>query len=509
LQKLNATKHLKEKLEKNSITKFSIFEMTKTCCVCQNFNNLFIKGEFEMRMILSIRDYVFFGLLLALLLVCNTDSAGSDSTESVKEGFTGKVKVANDTPIAELKQLVDKEVPEALWELSNRYVDGRDGCNKDQTKADDYLTRCSKLADSGNATAQLARGTCLWKGIDVPRNQKEAIEWISKSAAQNNEQAEFLLGNIYAGDNGFNPDYKKAVKHFQRSAELGFANAQNFLALCYFAGSDKLGIPQDLTKAAQWLRKSAEQGNDTAQTFLAGLYMEGKGVPQDRAEGEKWFRKAAAKGNKEAKEFVERLEKEKAMANKQQKIDKTNEYNETAEIRQLYEKFENGDTHSIYKIGCIYRDGKGVPVNFDKAEKCFVVCSSVTEMFESVHGSHPNGALYRQALANVKQRKSRTDSQTNTTVPRPAPRPVSQTGWSSWKKPDRTTQQYLGQINNNWVGAQFSLQRYRVFGYTYQFQCLARSAGLAPGSKNRSWMVTITADFPNGQLDEASIKEDQ
>jgi hypothetical protein len=26
LQKLNATKHLKEKLEKNSITKFSIFE---------------------------------------------------------------------------------------------------------------------------------------------------------------------------------------------------------------------------------------------------------------------------------------------------------------------------------------------------------------------------------------------------------------------------------------------------------------------------------------------------
>jgi TPR repeat protein len=479
-------------------------------------------------MILSIRNYAILGLLFVAVLGTslfaaepivlnghtNDAETGSNNTGSVKEIFTGKVKVTKDTPIAELKQLADKEVPEALWELSNRYVDGRNGCDKDQTKADNYLTHCSKLADSGNTTAQLARGLCLWKGIGTPRNQKEAIEWINKSAAQNNEYAEFFLGNIYAGDNDFDPDYKKAVKHFQRSAELGFAGAQNFLALCYFAGSDKLDIPQDLTQSVKWLRKAAEQGDDHAQTFLAGLYMEGNGVPLDRAEGEKLFRKAAAQGNKDAKNFLERIEKEKAEAkaetNKQKEIDKTNNHNETAEIRQLYKKFENGDTHSLYKIGCIYRDGKGVPVNLDKAEAYFNACFCVAEMFELANNRpFPNGGLYQQALADVKQRKSRTATQTNTTVTRPVPRPVTQTGWSSWKKPDRTAQRYLGQINNVWMGAQFSLQRYRVSGDTYQFKCSARSAGLAPGSRNRSWTEIITANFPNGQLDEGSIKSDQ
>ncbi|MDR3182078.1 MAG: SUMF1/EgtB/PvdO family nonheme iron enzyme [Planctomycetaceae bacterium] len=223
------------------------------------------------------------------------------------------VKVENRTPIDTLKQLAEEDNPEALYELADRYYDGRNGCEKNQTEQERHLVRCSKLAGSGNSAAQLARALCLLKGIETARSVSEAFQFAQKSAEQGNAQAAFLLSQMYAGgelsvENNPNELYKWLVK----SAELGYHEAQRLVGIFCYNGSEQLNIKQDYAKAAEWTRKSAEQDNVIAQLVLAGFYMEGIGVSQNRAEGEKWFRKAAAQGNQSAKQFLERIEQEKA-----------------------------------------------------------------------------------------------------------------------------------------------------------------------------------------------------
>jgi TPR repeat protein len=94
-------------------------------------------------------------------------------------------------------------------------------------------------------------------------------------------------------------------------AELGDAEAQYNLGVMYDEGA---GIGQDLARAAEWYRKAAEQGFVDAQINLGMMYYHGQGFARNDVEAARWFERAAGQGDREAAAYLERIEKERAGA---------------------------------------------------------------------------------------------------------------------------------------------------------------------------------------------------
>ena len=64
-------------------------------------------------------------------------------------------------------------------------------------------------------------------------------------------------------------------------AEQEDADAQYQLGFMYATGD---GVPQDDAKAVRWYRLAADQGRSDAQYNLGYMYSNGEGVPQDDVE---------------------------------------------------------------------------------------------------------------------------------------------------------------------------------------------------------------------------------
>ena len=82
-----------------------------------------------------------------------------------------------------------------------------------------------------------------------------AIKKFRKLAEQGNAFAQVSLGVMYAKGEGVPQDYKEAAKWYRKAAEQGLAPGQHGLGFMYYKGN---GVPQDFKEAVKWLRKSAE-----------------------------------------------------------------------------------------------------------------------------------------------------------------------------------------------------------------------------------------------------------
>lgn len=85
-------------------------------------------------------------------------------------------------------------------------------------------------------------------------------------------------------------DYRSALRVWLPQAELGDAEAQNYVGEIFEKG---LGKEADYVSARQWYEKAAVQGNTRAQINLGYLYEKGLGVPADVTVALNWYRKAS------------------------------------------------------------------------------------------------------------------------------------------------------------------------------------------------------------------------
>ena len=115
-------------------------------------------------------------------------------------------------------------------------------------------------------------------------NNKEALHWLERAASNDEPYALYQLGLYYSEAN----DLAKAIKYYQRAAELN--NADALLELYYIYG-EGIGVEQDDDKALFFLKKVAELGNQEAIEELAAMALSGQGN-MDAKEAEYWIKKA-------------------------------------------------------------------------------------------------------------------------------------------------------------------------------------------------------------------------
>lgn len=117
------------------------------------------------------------------------------------------------------------------------------------------------------------------KNFDGARNIFQAL------AAQNNNQAQFMLGVMAEQGWGVAASPGQAAVWYERAAVSGNASAQYNLGIYYQLGH---GVPQSDVQAARWLEAAAAQRHARAQNNLATIYFTGAGVQRNNVEALKW-----------------------------------------------------------------------------------------------------------------------------------------------------------------------------------------------------------------------------
>lgn len=97
-----------------------------------------------------------------------------------------------------------------------------------------------------------------------------------KKAARGNHEAQYRLGLILeTGYDTIAADTARAVELFKRSADAGYAPAQNYLGYLYRQGQ---GVKANPDSAVYWLRMAADAGDPKASANVAYMLLNGEGV---------------------------------------------------------------------------------------------------------------------------------------------------------------------------------------------------------------------------------------
>jgi TPR repeat protein len=128
-----------------------------------------------------------------------------------------------------------------------------------------------KQAKEGNAEAQYELAKDYYTGTGVPKDSKQGLEWLRKSADQGHPGAEFALAVLYR--KGELKDPKQGLVWLQKSAAHNNAAAEYELG-CLFRDGEG-GVSKNPHEAAAWLRKAARQKNEPAQNGLEQMLKKG------------------------------------------------------------------------------------------------------------------------------------------------------------------------------------------------------------------------------------------
>ena len=215
---------------------------------------------------------------------------------------------------------------------------------------------------------------------------QEGVERVIRYTLNNNPQPIYQLGvDYYYGRNGKTKDYSQAVIYFRQAAEMGHADAQNYLGVCYYNGE---GVEKDYVEAVKWYRKAAEQGDEHGQNNLGICYYYGEGVDKNYVEAVKWYRKAAEQGYSTA---------QNKLGNRYYNGEGvTKDYVEAA---KWYRKAaEQGEQYGQYNLGWCYQYGQGVTKDLSEAKKWYQKAANqghekAKEKLKEVEALEMQGAL--------------------------------------------------------------------------------------------------------------------
>jgi localization factor PodJL len=166
------------------------------------------------------------------------------------------------------------------------------------------LDRLTKLAEAGNADAELAIANRYLDSRGMRYDPVAGMQWMSRAARQRNAIAQYGLGSLYQKGIGTKADAVQAMHWYEAAALQGNRKAMHDLAIAYAEG---LGGVTSSSEAVRWFSRAANLGYVDSQFNLAVLYERGDGVPQSLVDAYKWYAIAGAQGDAESKLRIEAL----------------------------------------------------------------------------------------------------------------------------------------------------------------------------------------------------------
>lgn len=221
------------------------------------------------------------------------DAALMEDAASMEDESYELVQVGDDIPSEEVV-LVDDGSAAYLYKMGVKYDEGK-GVAVDLPKAESYY---KQAMDKGSLDATNALGVLYLNN----GNYDQAKKYFEKAAAQNDEIANYNLGNMsFLGKKAaLNPE---AVAYYKKSASKNYAPAYVALGDMYATGK---GVTFNVNQAEEYYLKAADLNDDVAIDRLALLYLLQDGVEVDSDETQysaktvKLFQRVAEKGNPKA-----------------------------------------------------------------------------------------------------------------------------------------------------------------------------------------------------------------
>ncbi|QNQ64400.1 SEL1-like repeat protein [Brucella sp. 6810] len=158
---------------------------------------------------------------------------------------------------AALREAAAKGDMRALFEIGNRYMEGRGVATNVKEAAKWYQL----AADQGFVPAQYRIGSFNEKGLGMARNLEKAKNWYQLAADQGNASAMHNLAVLFATGTNGTPDNAAAVRWFTEAAELGVKDSQYNLGILAAKG---LGMPVNLEESYKWFALAANAGDKDA-----------------------------------------------------------------------------------------------------------------------------------------------------------------------------------------------------------------------------------------------------
>ena len=255
-------------------------------------------------------------------------------------------------------------------------------------------------AKAGDAQAQFELGIFYSNNGSIKNYRpRDADEWLRKAAEQNHLGAMLQLIDLDYAEQGLGWDDSEIARWLERAAALGHTRSASRLGILLWNGGR--GLPQDRARAYPLVRTAALRGDETALLLLAERALDGIGVKRDPAVAVQILNFGAKDGILRARQHIKvlpenarRLPYPAEIFNKLEKLaDKKDpdallllalsqqndpDYlsqhaddsveSRRAKIRTLLEKAAAvGQPEALARLGIIYANGQGVPVDNDKA----------------------------------------------------------------------------------------------------------------------------------------------
>ena len=214
-----------------------------------------------------------------------------------------------------------------------------------------------EAADTGDAKAMFEIGNRYADGRGVAADMAAAAEWYERAAEMGYAPAEYRIGNLYERGSGVERDITVAMDWYEKAAKQGNASAMHNLAVLYAMGGTSNTPDND--RAARWFLEAAELGVTDSQYNLGILSAKGTGVPQSLEESYKWFALVAKTGDRDA--AAKRDEVAKALRPEQ--LEKARQTVELWKARQAIPEANVADIPEEWTEG----DAKTASVDVEKA----------------------------------------------------------------------------------------------------------------------------------------------
>ncbi len=247
--------------------------------------------------------------------------------------------------------------------LANMYLIGA-GVPKDSQKASAYFRKAMDIAHAQRENPQ--------SGIKTqPQVQQPKVTETKNATAPAGAEAYMRLGENHANGQGVTLDFKKAIEAFEKAGEMGDARGYNAIGDLYY--NNGKGVEQDYAKAFSYYQKAAKMGQ--AKDYRLGvMYYYGRGVDQDYNQALEHYEAAAKKGDGQAYHFLAFIYQngKGAPLNYQ----KAREYYQQA-LKHYLEAGNKGDASAYVRLGNMYYEGDGVPQDYQKAMEYYQEASKL------------------------------------------------------------------------------------------------------------------------------------